>query len=35
MQYRPLGKSQIEASIIGLGTHAFGGSKDSKSANDG
>tara|TARA_Y200000002_G_scaffold214369_1_gene176936 strand:- start:42 stop:287 length:246 start_codon:yes stop_codon:yes gene_type:complete len=33
MQYRPLGKSQIEASIIGLGTHAFGGSLDSKTAN--
>ena len=35
MQYRPLGKSQIQASTIGLGTHAFGGSKDSRSANDG
>ena len=34
MLYRPLGKSMIEASIIGLGTHAFGGSDDSKTAND-
>ena len=34
MLYRPLGKSMIEASIIGLGTHAFGGSLDSKTAND-
>ena len=34
MLYRPLGKSMIEASIIGLGTHAFGGSRDSKTAND-
>ena len=33
MLYRPLGKSMIEASIIGLGTHAFGGSLDSKTAN--
>ena len=34
MQYRRVGKSQIEASIIGLGTTAFGGSKDLGSLND-
>ena len=34
MQYRPIGKSRIKASIIGLGTTAFSGSKDLGSLSD-
>ena len=34
MQYRFLGKSQIKASIIGLGTYTFGGGEDHTPSND-